>query len=91
MNQKNRKGKACLAPSLIDLLKSAGFQTLEKQTDRILYASGAKDFSAAHAKAMKPLCKHPDFVGASPFGTGANRVLIVYRIENPKSEIENAS
>jgi len=39
---------------------------------------------------MKPLCKHPEFIGASPFGTGANLVLIVHQVVNPQSEIENA-
>lgn len=88
---------------LEELLKSAGFQTLEKRGERIIHASGAVDFGKSHAIFLKTADKHPALIGCSEFPSLGNRTLLVHvravetvqdvepvEIVNPQSEIENA-
>ncbi len=71
---------------LEELLKEAGFQTVEKQTDRILYASGAKDFGKAYETFVQAANKRPAEIGYSVFMTAAGAILIVHRLPSTSNE-----
>jgi len=79
--------KAKAKKTIETLLTEAGFQTLEKPNKRIIHASGTADFGKSHAAFLKSACNpkafggagHPAFIGASPFGTGRDLVLIIHR------------
>jgi hypothetical protein len=61
MSEKLKAGKAETLKSVDDLLMEAGFQTLEKPIDRVIYAhlapvkNASAAFATAHANALKAL------------------------------------
>jgi len=76
--------------SMEQLLKTAGFGTVVRQTARVLHASGAKDFSKAHAEVIQRACNCPELQGCSRYDCTSGLILIVHRnvdaVSSPRSE-----
>ena len=76
---KSGKGDTPVAASLEELLKEAGFQTLETPAPHVIHASGAEDFGKAHAAFLQAAGKHAAFIDSRKFCTVPQPILIVHR------------
>lgn len=82
MNSEKKKPQtASLEPqtSLEDLLKKAGFQTLETPSPHVIHASGAEDFGKAHAAFLQAAGKNVAIIDSRKFCTVPKPILIVHR------------
>lgn len=71
------------------LLKDAGFKTISNVNERVIHASGVKDFGGAHAAVLQAACNCPEFHGCSrlPIATGYDILVVhVAKPETPDSE-----
>ena len=78
-----------------ELIKTAGFTTLEKRGPVIVIARGAMDFRKAHATVLQNACTCPEYLGCSEFPSLGKRTLIVHRrpaaaVEGPKVESQTS-
>jgi len=78
--------------TLEELLKKAGFQTLETPAPHVIYASGTDDFGKSHAAFLQSAGKHPAFIDSRKFSTVPRPVLIVHRrmaeeVRDQRSEV----